>query len=127
MVGPFQNYPPHEDEASLLDFQKQARAKGIRVYPIASSGVAGQAEWAMRQLAAFTLGRYLFLTDDSGIGDSHAEPHIPCYHVELLQELMIRVIESALIGEWVPSASGERIRSVGFDEQGNCVGVEQTL
>ena len=30
------------------------------------------------------MGRYLFLTDDSGIGNDHEEPRVPCYRVERL-------------------------------------------
>jgi hypothetical protein len=30
----------------------------------------------MRAAALVTGGQYLFLTDDSGVGDAHGEPHI---------------------------------------------------
>jgi hypothetical protein len=76
----------------------------------------------MRQMAAFTLGQYIFLTDDSGVGGGHAEPHIPCYEVRLLHTLMLRVIQSAVEGAWVGGDADEVIRSVGFNENGACVG-----
>ena len=61
------------------------------------------------------------------IGGSHAEPHIPCYEVQHLKVLMRRVIESSLAGRWLEGTDEEIIRSVGFDEQGQCVGIEQEL
>ena len=42
----------------------------------------------MRQAALVTNGRYLFLTDDSGVGLSHAEPNIACYRVTSLKSLL---------------------------------------
>jgi hypothetical protein len=30
-------------------------------------------------MAALTQGRYILLTDDSGIGNAHAEPDIACH------------------------------------------------
>lgn len=98
-----------------------ARQKGIRLYPIGASGVADEAELVMREMAQHTLGRYLFLTDDSGIGNSHAEPHIPCYHVQRLNGLMLEVIESNLEGDWTTPAAEDIVRSVGYDHDGQCL------
>ena len=58
---------------------------GIHLYPVAASGIDDLAEFTMRTAAEVTGGRYLFLTNDSGIGGSHAEPHIPCYYVTTLE------------------------------------------
>ena len=46
-----------------------------------------------RGLAIFTGGTYVFLTDDSGVGDSHLEPIIGTYEVESLYDLIVRLIE----------------------------------
>ena len=40
----------------------------------------------MRAMAAATQSRYLFLTDDSGIGNPHAPPAIDCYRVTKLAD-----------------------------------------
>ena len=101
-----------------------AHTNGVRIFPIASSGVDIRAEWVMRQAAAFTLGQYIFLTDDSGVGGGHAEPHIPCYQVRLLQDQLLRVIESGIKGRWVEGDTDEIIRSVGFNDLGECVGMK---
>ena len=116
--------PPQSGRDARVDQAAiTARALGARIFPVASSGVDIGAEWVMRQAAAFTLGQYIFLTDDSGVGNSHAEPHIPCYQVRLLQNQLLRVIKSGVSGERVEGEADEVIRSVGFDEAGECIGV----
>jgi hypothetical protein len=52
----------------------------------------------MRTAAQVTGGRYLFLTDDSGIGGAHQEPTIPCYFVTALSRAMIRMAAMELSG-----------------------------
>lgn len=94
--------------------------KDIHVYPVASSGVGQEAELAMRGAAQVTGGRYIFLTDDSGIGNSHAEPHIPCYVVTPLQGAMVRMVESEMKGARVGPTANEVIRTVGAPIDGKC-------
>jgi hypothetical protein len=74
----------------------------------------------MRHLALFTQGRYLWLTDDSGVGNSHAEPKVACYQVTRLDQLISRVIKSELSGQRVEAPSDSVIRSVGDYEKGVC-------
>jgi hypothetical protein len=45
-------------------------------------------------MAVQTGGKYVFLTDDSGVGDSHEEPDISGYTIERLNDLMVREIRS---------------------------------
>jgi hypothetical protein len=45
-------------------------------------------------MAVMTGGKYVFLTDDSGVGNSHEEPDITGYKVEKLNDLMVREIRS---------------------------------
>lgn len=106
---------------AFLREANRARLSGIKVYPVAASGVADEAEYLMRLAAHLTLGRYIFLTDDSGIGGPHAEPHIPCYQVQLLKNLLIRAIGSELEGRRLPASGTEVLRTVGSpDENGSC-------
>jgi hypothetical protein len=94
--------PPHSNKMdNTLDAVDSLRSKGVAVYPVASSGVAGEAEFVMRATAMLTGAQYLFLTDDSGVGNPHAEPHIPCYTVEQLAPLMVRAVRSELSGRRV--------------------------
>ena len=94
--------------------------KGIHVYPVASSGVDGAAELTMRMTAQVTGGRYIFLTDDSGIGNDHAEPHIPCYVVTPLQGALVRMVESEMKGSRVEPAASDILRTVGAPTAGKC-------
>ena len=47
----------------------------------------------MRFMAIYTNGTYVFITDDSGIGNAHLEPSVGEYQVEKLSDLMIRLIK----------------------------------
>jgi hypothetical protein len=91
--------PPHYDEdrlQSLHDSTRAAAERGVQIIPLAASGIDPQTEFLLRMLAIATNGTYTFLTDHSGIGNSHLEPTIGQYDVELLDELMVRVIRERL-------------------------------
>ncbi len=113
--------PPHDENlARAFASFKQARKEGIRIYPLGASGVGDTAEYLMRMGAVMTQGRYLFLTDDSGVGNSHAEPKVPCYVVTPLNQLIERVLNSELRGKRVEPSAGSIIREVGRYNQGEC-------
>ncbi len=85
--------PPHEEKADMVAAAAKAAAeKGVRIIPVVSSNAQRETELFGRAAAAVTGGTYVFLTDDSGIGDSHLEPIIGDYEVEKLYDLIIRVI-----------------------------------
>ena len=91
--------PPHDRFARrTIDELQDLRNRCIRVFPAAASGVQLKAEFIMRVAAFLTQGKYLFLTDHSGVGNPHAKPHVPDYQVEHLNRLMIRMIASELSG-----------------------------
>jgi hypothetical protein len=73
---------------------QDAAANGIAIYPVAASGVDKPTEFLFRAMAAMTGGKYVFLTDDSGVGNAHEEPDITGYKVEKLNDLMVREIRS---------------------------------
>jgi hypothetical protein len=114
--------PAHPGEGKqLASVIRNLKAKGIHVYPIASSDTNDTAEYQMRSTAQFTGGRYVFLTNDSGVGNGHAEPHIPCYSVTRLDSAIIRSIETELTGQRHEAESNEVIRNVGQpDKTGKC-------
>ena len=85
-----------------------------------ASGVADAAEYIMRSAALLTLSEYCFLTDDSGVGNPHAEPHIPCYDVQRLDQLLVRLISSELAGERLYPESTDVIRVVRNPVNGVC-------
>lgn len=87
--------PPHnnpEVHTKLKKLMREAAAKGIRIIPLVASGITKDAEYLMRTIALATNGTYAFLTDHSGIGNSHLAPSTDDYEVELLSDLLIRVI-----------------------------------
>ncbi len=113
--------PPHrEDATAYLAAAREAAQKGVQVFGLGASGVAAESEFLMRQAAAMSNGRYLFLTDDSGVGYGHAEPTISCYRVTLLNDLMIRVLRSELTGRRIEADRSEIVREVGVYDRGVC-------
>lgn len=113
--------PPHAEQMRrTMDAVDDLRSMGAAFYPVAASGVASEAEIVMRAAAAGTGGQYVFLTDDSGVGNGHAEPHIPCYEVQSLRNIMIRMVHTELAGERISAGQERTIRSVGRSTDGVC-------
>lgn len=113
--------PPHNrDISATWRTALDARIRGTHIVPIAASGVDPTAEFLMRAMAQLTGGRYLFLTDDSGVGNPHAEPDVDCYVVTPLNGLVQRVLESLVRGTRVEPTSDNIIRTVGNYREGKC-------
>jgi hypothetical protein len=113
---------PHhaKDAQTMVQDIVAAHAKGIRFYPIAASGTDELLEYTMRTAAEVTGGRYLFLTNDSGIGNSHKEPTIPCYVVTTLDKAMKRMIDMELTGTDSPPTPADIIRTSGNPSGNTC-------
>ncbi len=91
--------PPHDDNQIIDETNKlikQAAEMGVRLIPVASSGIDKSTEYLLRSMAFTTGGTYTFLTDHSGIGGSHIEPTIGNYTVEKLNDMMVRIVNSYL-------------------------------
>lgn len=91
--------PPHLGRGtSYVDTIGAAAMKGIRVFPIASSGTEDQAEFIFRQIAQATLGRFVFLSygaDGAALGgETNIEEED--YDVLPLDELVVRLVEEQL-------------------------------
>jgi hypothetical protein len=106
---------PHHNglEGGVVSALQTAVSKGVHIYPVAASGIDDLAEFTMRTAAEVTGGRYLFLTDDSGIGNAHAEPHIPCYYVTTLESAIRRMVSTEVSGYYAPPLAAEIIRTSG--------------
>lgn len=92
--------PPHytQEVVSSLELNLiKAAEKGIKIIPITASGIDKATEYLMRSFAILTNGTYVFITDDSGIGNDHLEPTIGEFEIEKLNDLLVR-----LVGEYVP-------------------------
>lgn len=87
--------PPHQNNkvnASIESSIRTAAKKGIRLVPVTCSGIDKSTEYLMRSMALLTNGTYVFLTDDSGVGNPHIKPSTDEYSVEMLNDLIVRLI-----------------------------------
>ena len=88
--------PPHHESLVISDLQNSiitAAQKGIKVIPITASGIDKETEFLMRFFSITTNGTYVFITNDSGIGNDHLEPSVGAYEVEFLNDLIVRLIK----------------------------------
>ena len=88
--------PPHHQQDVISSLQKSIKAyaaNGIKIIPIAASGVDKNTEFILRLMAIFTDGTYTFITNHSGVGGEHIEPTIGDYQVEQLNDLIVRLIK----------------------------------
>lgn len=105
---------PHQNPEVNQSLQKSilaAAEKGIRIVPVTASGIQKDTEFLMKFFGLATNGTYVFLTDHSGIGGKHLEPTTDEYKVELLNDLLVR-----LIGEFtaIETCKGESV--IRFDD-----------
>jgi hypothetical protein len=113
--------PHHNQYASeLMAGIRDLKTRGVHIYPVSASGTSELLEYSMRLAAMVTGGRYLFLTNDSGIGNNHKEPTIPCYLVTTLQKAMQRMIQMELTGTRIEPSANEVIRTGGNPKDGRC-------
>ncbi|WP_405225970.1 carboxypeptidase-like regulatory domain-containing protein [Dokdonia sp. Asnod1-B02] len=88
--------PPHFNQENVVMIKSQiakAREQGIKIIPVVASGANKEVEFLMRSFSVSTKGTYVFLTDDSGIGNDHIEATTESFKVEKLNDLMVRLIE----------------------------------
>jgi hypothetical protein len=113
---------PHHDDraAAMAEALRASRKLGVHIYPVASSGIDEFTELGMRSAAQFTGGRYLFLTNDSGVGGDHKEPSIPCYFVTRLDHAILRMVRIELSGEYSEPSSEQIVRKGGNPQAGSC-------
>lgn len=91
--------PPHKQDDVLASLHRSIPVyaeHGIRIIPVAASGVDKPTEFFLRFAAIATDGTYVFLTNDSGIGGDHIAATVGEYNVELLNDLIVRLIDQYL-------------------------------
>ncbi|NUM31514.1 MAG: carboxypeptidase regulatory-like domain-containing protein [Bacteroidetes bacterium] len=87
---------PHQNKEvieKIHNYTVLAAKMGIRIVPIVCSGIDKSGEYLMRSIALATNGNYVFLTDNSGIGNPHIKPSTDKFEVETLNKLLIRLIQ----------------------------------
>ena len=113
--------PGHDDKGQAIhDAVMANKAKGVHVYPVSASGTDDLLELTMRSTAQATGGRYLFLTDDSGVGDPHKIPEIPCFFVTKLNTAVVRMVSNELTGTYAGPDASEIIRVGGDPHDRQC-------
>lgn len=114
--------PHHTQHAvAMADAVRAARGKDVHIYPVGASGLDEFTEFTMRQAAQVTMGRYIFLTDDSGIGGAHREPTLPCYYVTSLRDALLRGVDAEMTGQYSLPEADSIIREEGkFTFPGVC-------
>jgi Mg-chelatase subunit ChlD len=92
--------PPHLDYANDYDYaveMEYAARQGIKIFPIASSGLDDQGEYVFRQLAQFTQGRFIFLTyegpTNGGAPGDASTHHVANYSVGNLDDLLVKLVQ----------------------------------
>ncbi len=95
--------PPHLDYAQDYDYaveMENAARRGVKIFPIASSGLDDQGEYIFRQIAQYTQGRFIFLTyegpTNSGSPGDVTTHHVDSYSVSNLDDLLVRLVTEEL-------------------------------
>ncbi|MGD2079345.1 MAG: VWA domain-containing protein [Chloroflexota bacterium] len=94
--------PPHLDYGQQNHYAAEmleAAGRGIKIYPIASSGLDEQGEYIFRQLAQVTGGRFIFLTygpEGPGTPGDETTFNVDQYTVSALDDLVVKIVEEEL-------------------------------
>lgn len=86
--------PPHMDYGQQNDYaasMKKAARGGIKIFPIAASGLDNQGEYVFRQMAQFTGGKFLFITYG---GDT--PHHVGPVQENNLDDLVVGIVKGEL-------------------------------
>lgn len=105
--------PPQQYADSQFTYRhamNDASARGIRILPVAASGAERSVEYLFRAMGAATSTPYVYLTNDSGIGNDHQEADTDRVAVEQFNRLLVRMVLADLAGEGMhePGAFGPR-------------------
>ena len=87
--------PAHHETDVIRSLQQSigvCARMGIKLIPVAASGVDKNTEFMLRFFAIATGGTYVFLTNHSGVGLDHIAASVGDYEVEPLNSLIVRLI-----------------------------------
>jgi hypothetical protein len=97
--------PHHDQEENREKYYNAvmlAAELGIRICPIICSGTNTFTEYIVREAAIHTGGTFIYITDDSGIGNPHHDPDLPNVVIEALNDMLVRLINGYHTGEFAP-------------------------
>lgn len=94
---------PHVDYAQETPYttsMKKAVEKGIKLFPIGCSGLEPEGEYAFRQLAQYTMGRYLFITrgGDELTGGGEVSHTVDKVQEGRLDDIVVDIVKGELAG-----------------------------
>lgn len=95
--APPQQY--NDSQYTYREAMQDASRRGIRLLPVAASGSNPTVEFLFRAMGSLTSTPYVYLTDDSGIGNSHMEADSQNVSREMFSELLTRLLIAELQGE----------------------------
>ncbi len=126
--------PPHLDYPQDYDYAQEmvvAAQRGIKIHPIASSGLNQVGEYIFRQIAQYTMGHFIFLTyqqgasgepgvvrQDLNVGtsdDPTTQQDQGDYTVERLDDLVLRLITDELLALTIRATSGNPVMATKVD------------
>lgn len=81
------------------DAMFDAARNGVRILPVAASGADRTVEYIFRAMGTATSTPYVYLTDDSGVGNAHVEADTDRVVVEGFARLLERLVIADLRGE----------------------------
>lgn len=87
--------PCHSDTGSKNRIKRciqKASSLGIHIIPVAASGIDKSTEFLLKNIAIATNGEYVYITDDSKIGNGHIQPTGGKSEVKPLNDLLIETI-----------------------------------
>ncbi len=99
--APPQRYPTQFDYRTAM---MHAASRGIRILPVAASGADREVEFLFRAMATMTSSPYVYLTDDSGIGNHHMEADTDRVAVEYFHDLLTRLVIDDIHGHGMHEA-----------------------
>ncbi len=95
--APPQHY--NDTQFTYREAMFDAAARGIRILPVAASGADRSVEYLFRAMGASSGAPYVYLTDESGVGNPHMEADTDRVAVERFNGLLTRLIVSDLRGQ----------------------------
>jgi hypothetical protein len=126
--------PPHLDYPQDYDYAQEmvvAAQRGIKIHPIASSGLNQIGEYIFRQIAQYTMGHFIFLTYQQGASgepgivrpdlnvgtpdDPTTQQDQGDYTVERLDDLVLRLITDELASLTARATSGNPVLATKVD------------
>ncbi len=104
---------PHLDYPGDYDYSIEtlvAARRGIKIHPIASSGLNPTGEFIFRQIALHTMGKFLFLTygaDGKSPGDRRVDLNVDAYETLALDQLVVRLVSEELSWQGANGQNGQ--------------------